>query len=131
MVSSKKARVLGAFIWVVVILEALGMALAGSAKFTGAGWWTRMFVEWGYPAAMSPTVGGLELAGALLILWPGLAAYAALLLGVIMVGAAGTLLLHPGSMSISGPIIHLILLTVIFRARWARRLWRVGNSPPD
>ena len=78
--------------WVVVLVAAL-MALAGLAKFTGPEVWTGMFEDWGYPAWFSFVIGGAEFVGALLLILPRFATYAATGLTIIMVGALATVII--------------------------------------
>lgn len=66
---------------------------------------------------------GSELILALCLLIPRLAAYAAGGLIVIMGGALVTVLANPGPMGPVPPIVHLVVLTIILRARWRVR-WR-------
>ncbi len=122
-----KAKALAAGLWLVLIVEAFGMLLAGSAKFTAAGWWSAKFVEWGYPEGFSHVVGVVEMAGAGFLFAPALAAYAAIVLIVVMVSALVTVLTNPGRPTVDGPLIHLVLLGLILAARWRRR-WRPGRS---
>lgn len=103
-------------LWLVTILEAVAMGLAGFSKFAG-GRWQGLFVGWGYPVWFSYVVGALEIGGALCLLVPRLAVRAALMLSLIMVGAALTLLTHPGPMGWMTPLIHLLILIGIAAAR--------------
>ena len=119
-----KARV--AALWLVTVLEALLMGVAGSAKFTGNGpeVWGEMFVGWGYPLWFTWVVGGLEVVLAVALLAPRLAAWAALALGAIMTGALATVVIHDSPLGIAGPIINLVALTLIFAGRWRDRVGR-------
>ena len=111
---------LTAALWLATILEALAMGLAGFSKFAG-GRWQGLFVGWGYPVWFSYVVGALEIGGALCLLVPGLAVRAALMLSLIMIGAAATLLTHPGPMGWMTPVIHLGVLIGIAAARYKSR----------
>ena len=107
---------LGAALWLVSILEALAMGLAGLSKFTG-GRWQGLFALWGYPVWFSYVVGATEVVGALCLLVPSLAVRAALMLSVIMISATITLLTHPGPLGWITPVIHLLILIGIAAAR--------------
>lgn len=74
-------------------------------------------------------VGGLELGGAAALLVPRLTAWAGSLLVLIMLAALVTVLVHPGSLGPSGPLVHLAFLAIVVPARWSRR-WRPGTGAP-
>ncbi len=121
---SKWAAKIGfGLIWLLIVLDMLGMGLVGSMKFSNPDLWTGLFEGWGYPRRFAFVVGGAEMVGALLLLVPRLTAYAAGMLIIIMIAALITVLIHPGQMGPSGPIIHLIVLSIILAARWRVR-WR-------
>ena len=110
-------------IWVVTALPALGIGLAGGSKFIGANHWRGLFLGWGYPAWASSVVGIAEVAGAIGLLVPRLASYAALGLMVVMIGALVTLLTHPGGPMGWGatPLLYLVLLAIVAAVRWRVR----------
>ena len=108
-------------IWFLVAVEFLGMGAAGYSKFGNPEGWMSMFEGWGYPPAFALVIGGLEMLGASLLWVPSLAAYSALGLIVIMVGAVGTVLIHPGQMGPGVAVFHLFALSVIAWARWSLR----------
>ena len=114
-------------LWLVTVLEAFGIGAPGVAKFFGTRW-PQLFVGWGYPAWFSYVIGVAEVVGAGCMLVPRLASWAAMLLGVIMIGAAATLLSHPGSMGWGTPAVHVVLLSAIAAARWKRRYFARGSG---
>ena len=117
------ARKVGpAAIWILIVLEAAAMGLAGISKFTATEMWTGLFTEWGYPIWFALVVGAAEAAGAGLLLFPKLASYAAGFLIMVMLGALGTLVLNSSDLGLKAPALHLIVLAIILQARWARRL---------
>jgi uncharacterized membrane protein YphA (DoxX/SURF4 family) len=107
-------------LWLVQGLAAAALFVAGVAKFGNAGW-ERSFAHWGYPPGFVLVVGAAEALGALCLLVPRLASYAAAFLGVIMVGAAVTHLVHGERFTM--PLLYLCLLTLagLGRRRWALR----------
>lgn len=118
----KGRRAIGVALWVVIVMDALLMGVAGWAKFgPAAGWWSDQFAAWGYPAGFSRVTGGLELGLALGLLVPRWASYAAIGLIVVMVGALATVLLNPGRLGPGAAVMHLVVLTGIAWARWGRR----------
>jgi len=120
---SSRQRIAIASLWVLTVLECLGMALAGASKFANAELWTGMFVGWGYPAWFAFVIGGTEILGAVLLLAPKLATYAAGLLTVVMVGALATVVINSSSLGVTAPIAHLVVLAIIGGSR-RRRRWR-------
>ena len=62
----------------------------GWVKFDPEGFWTAAFERWGYPIWLRWLVGAIEVAGGILLLVPWVASYAALAVGVVMVGALVT-----------------------------------------
>ena len=124
MASSKPAwlpRLGWAAFWLITIFEALGMALAGSAKFTNPDLWLTWFVEWGYTESFGRFIGAAEIVGALLLLVPRIAPYAAAALIVIMLGATWTVTTRPSRLGVEGGLIHMALLIVILGVRlWQR-----------
>ncbi len=110
-------RTITVAIWLITILEALGLGLAGAAKFSGDSW-QRMFVEWGYPVWFALAVGAAEVLGAVLLLVPRTVLIGAALLGAIMLGALITELRHP-QLGWFAPALHLTLLTaLVLLRRW-------------
>jgi uncharacterized membrane protein YphA (DoxX/SURF4 family) len=59
----------------------------GWVKFDANGFWTGAFERWGYPVWLRWLVGAVEVAGGILLLVPWVASYAALGVGLVMVGA--------------------------------------------
>lgn len=111
------ARAIGwTLFWILTVLETLGMGLAGFAKFTGPVW-PGMFAEWGYPAGFAYIIGACEMAGAIGVLIPRLAAWAASGLMVIMLGALFTVLTRETQLGWGLVAIHLSLLSVILIVR--------------
>ena len=109
-------------LWMLTVVDAAFMTLAGWAKFGNPDAWTGMFEGWGYPAWFSFVIGAGELGLALVLLVPRFASYAATGLIVIMLGALGTVLVHSGGrMGPEPPLIHLVLLTIILVSRWKIR----------
>jgi uncharacterized membrane protein YphA (DoxX/SURF4 family) len=110
-------------LWASTIAIALGIGLAGLAKFLQADRWRLLFDGWGYPTGLSTIVGIAELAGAIGLLVPALAFYAAMLLATVMTGALLTLLRHPGGQFGWGatPAVYIVLLSFVAVARWRQR----------
>jgi putative oxidoreductase len=90
---SNRTRVL---VWACAIVLALVFVLVGASKVAGASGirWNDRFTQWGYPAGTSTLVGALEILGGLGVLIPAWRRPAAMLLVALMLGAAGTHVLH-------------------------------------
>ena len=86
--STSRAKTISS--WVLVILLAAGYLIGAVGKLTGAA--TQMFEGWGYAPWFALVIGAAEVGGSLLLLYPRLASYAAVLLIMIMIGAIGTVL---------------------------------------
>ena len=115
-----------AALWVLVVLELLGLGLAGLSKFVQDGW-ANMFVDWGYARWFAFVIGAGELGGAVLLLIPRFTSYAASLLIVIMIGALWTVLTNETRLGPGLPTIHIVVLSILLAARWKRR-WRPGGA---
>ena len=113
-------------LWIVTVLVAATMALAGQAKFTRPEMWTGLFEDWGYPVGFSLVIGGAEFVGALLLTVPRFATYAAAGLAIIMMGALATVIMNSSSLGVGSPIAYIVLLSVIGAARWRSRWTREG-----
>lgn len=114
----------------ILALEVLAMGSAGLSKFQNADGWLLWFGRFGYPPRMAFVVGAVEMLGAGLLLLPGVAAYAALVLCVVMVGALEAVLTTETDLGWFDPVIHLAFLGIILRARWGRR-WRPRRDRVD
>jgi uncharacterized membrane protein YphA (DoxX/SURF4 family) len=106
-------------LWFVTIAFGLAMLLAGANKFVQPTDWIERFQAWGYPAALSYVIGGLEVVGAVLIIVPRFATYAGAMIAVIMCGAAFTLVMNPGTLG--PPTIPLVNVIAFAGIAYARR----------
>ncbi|HSH00536.1 MAG TPA: DoxX family protein [candidate division Zixibacteria bacterium] len=113
-----KDRAQAVLLWVLSALMAVYFGLLGLAKLTAEPSWAAKFEEWGYSLTTLHVIGGLELVGAAGLLVPRIAAVAALVLGLITVGAAVTYLAHDDAVRVIRPLIFTIFLGVI---AWRRR----------
>lgn len=117
-----------ALLWIVQLLAAFAFVRIGFAKF-GNAFWIHSFEKWGYSDNFRMFIGVLEMAGGVLLAIPQTTVYAAALIDVIMIGAAGTLLLNGGlNRQVSAPIVWFVLVSALAFAR-RRRTWRIGGRP--
>ena len=103
--------------WVLQGILALLFVLASSGKLTGDPATLEMFEQWGFPAGFHLLIGALELLGAIGLLIPRTAGYAALGLIGVMIGAAMTNLVGGDGLEILRPIVFMIPLVVIVLLR--------------
>jgi hypothetical protein len=125
----KLARTIG--VWLVTLWLASLCLIVGTIKFTQADNWDRSFNRWGYATWFRPIVGVAELAAGVLVLAPPVAAYGALTMGVVMVGALGTHIVHGELNRIVPPLLPLVLSAIVLYVRrpwWLQRSVRGGGT---
>lgn len=110
--------------WLLAVLLAVLMVGPGSQKFTSPVW-ERMFRAWGYPDGVYLVIGAIEVVAGIGLLIPRLTSVSALLLAVVMAGAAATQILRGGRNGI-GEIVFMLLLLGLAALRWRDRFW----APP-
>lgn len=116
------ARVKTVALWIGQLLLAVLMIGPGTSKFTGPTW-ERMFRTWGYPDHFYLVIGAIEVVGGLGLLVPRTASVSALVLAVVMAGAAITQR-TVGGRSGGGELVFAMLLLLIAYARWPGILGR-------
>jgi uncharacterized membrane protein YphA (DoxX/SURF4 family) len=115
--------------WLLQVLLAVLMAGPGSQKFTSPVW-ERMFRAWGYPDGFYLLIGAVEVAGGILLLVPRVASYSAMMLAVVMAGAAATHIVHADRNGV-GEIVFMSLLIAIAALRWRDRLRFTPAAAPS
>src|SRR5262245_2886095 len=129
----RKLRLVGIIgLWALQVLLAALFVVVGIAKFADPSW-ARKFAGWGYPSGFYMVIGALEAIGGVCLFVPRIATYAAALLGVIMIGALATHLLHNEMQRLVAPLIFLFVRAVIGMARLraaARPGLLAGTSRP-
>ena len=114
---STRQRVGVVLLWLITLGVAIPMTLAGVTKFMPGGMWPDLFAGWGYSLGFLYLIGVLEVGGAIALVIPKFATYAAGLLAVVMAGAAFTLLSNPGEMGPTPALVNFVMLVVIGFAR--------------
>jgi uncharacterized membrane protein YphA (DoxX/SURF4 family) len=104
-------------LWALTIVLALIYLRTGVPKLTGSQAWVRMFEGWGYPDWLRLGVGGVEVAGAVLLLIPRTAVYGAAVLGVVMLGALYTHAAEGAWTQCGVPLVLLGLLSIAWRRK--------------
>lgn len=113
-----KSKTANIVIWILAGLTAVLFLLSGTPKLIDPGWVNR-FENWGYSMWFLYVIAVLEIAGAIGLLIPRLASYAACGLIVIMFGAMYTHITH--GQGILWNIIYVVILSVIGLFRWQRK----------
>ena len=109
------AKVVGT--WLPAILLVLIFARQGWAKFNDSSGWAVAFRHWGYPDWFRVTIGVLELAGVLLLLLGRTAAFGALIIIAVMLGAWGTHLVFDGGRHMTSEVVPLVLASIVLIVR--------------
>lgn len=117
-----KSKLKKGFSWFLQIILGLEFILAGQAKFTRPDAWTTQFDRWGYPDNFSYAIGGIELIFAIVLFFPKYAAKAAMVLGVVMIGASVTHAIHGEWDRVIVTLILTVLLALLFILRRPAKL---------
>lgn len=107
-------------LWAATSVLAIFFILMGLPKVLGQTGWMARFGAWGYPEWFLSVVGFGEIAGAILLMIPSFAKLGAAVLATIMVGAAGTHVWYGELPRIVLPMVLLVLVTLVGRARGRR-----------
>ena len=107
---------------VVTLLVTVAMVGPGVQKFTGPTW-QRMFRVWGYPEHFYLVIGTIEVLAGIGLLMPRLASACAVVLMIVMAGAAATHLLH--GQDPTGDCVFFLLLGIVAYGRWPGVLMRL------
>ena len=99
--------------WSLQVLLAVGFVIFAFPKLTGAEEAVANFERWGFAPWFRILTGVLELLGAIGLLIPGLAFFAAGGLGVLMLGAAWTHISHDEASMVVMPLAFLVALAVV------------------
>ncbi len=108
------------------VAAALAMGLAGASKFLAADMWDANFTQWGYSVGFKSLIGVLEVAGAILVLVPRYATYAAALVCAIMLGAVYTIFANDSDLGYAASVGNLVLFAIIAYARRGDRWTPAG-----
>jgi uncharacterized membrane protein YphA (DoxX/SURF4 family) len=109
-------------IWVLAGLVAALFLLSGVPKLFDPGWVSR-FAGWGYSAWFLYLIAVLEIAGAVGLLIPRLAPFAAAGLIIIMFGAMYTHITH--DQGILWNVAYVVVLSAVGLYRWKHRKIRL------
>ena len=109
-------------LWVLTLLLVAMFLNAGIRKFPESGGWTKAFRSVGYPVWFRISIGAIEVAAALLLLWPRTASYGAATVVVVMIGAIATVAVaHWPLRGMIPGAVCLVVAMIIFFGRWKQR----------
>jgi len=111
----KAAKTVGT--WIPAILLILMFARQGWAKFDDASGWARAFRHWGYPDWFRVTIGVMELSAVVLLAIGRTAAFGALLIIIVMLGAWATHLIFDGGRHMTSEVVPLVLASIVLVVR--------------
>jgi len=112
---SKGAKTLA--MWIPAILLILVFARQGWAKFDDASGWASAFRHWGYPDWFRVAIGVIELSAVVLLALGRTAAFGALLIIVVMLGAWATHLIFDGGRHMTSEVVPLVLASIVLVLR--------------
>ena len=116
-------------LWVLQVLLGALFVVLGAGKFADPTW-QRNFARWGYPDGFYMVVGVLEALGGLMLFVPRLTSYAAAMLGIIMLGASLTHLVHGEMRRVAPPLVYLAVLAIVGIARRHAAIRSASIRPP-
>jgi uncharacterized membrane protein YphA (DoxX/SURF4 family) len=109
-------------LWVLALFLALLFFRQGLSKFPADGGWAHAFAAWHFPAWFRTFIGVLEIAAAVLLIWPRTAFAGATLVVVIMLGGMGTHIWWGHPSQVFHEAMPLVLATVVAIGRRPRRV---------
>ena len=117
------SRARTAVVWAGAIALAIVFGLTGMSKLTGAASarWAERFALWGYPAGTQYLVGVAEILGAAGVLLRRSRRIAAVMLTVLMGGAALTHMIHGEPPRVIPPLVLGAVALLLFVAGRTRR----------
>src|SRR5262245_14643690 len=135
--SAKRSRVLHVLaeigLWLPTLLLVLAFGKAGLGKFSQTGGWARAFAHWGYPPWFRIGIGVVEVAAALVLLYPRTSSYGALAGATVMLGGVCTHVRTGEGSAAWHEAVPLALCLLLVATRWRRRLrpgHRARPAPP-
>jgi uncharacterized membrane protein YphA (DoxX/SURF4 family) len=120
--------------WIPAVLLVLIFVPQGWAKFSDTSGWAVAFQHWGYPDWFRVTIGVLELSAVALLLTGRAAAFGAILIIVVMLGAEATHVIFDHGRHMTSEVVPLTLATIVLVVRRSQlRGFRKdgrGSAPP-
>ena len=118
-------RITSIAVWILQFLLTALFAVQGGLKLSGSPAWVSRFEAWGYPDRFYYLIGAVEVAGAIALLVPRTARLGAVLLMLVMAGAAGTHAMHREPQLVTA----VVLLCLLMLTAYMRRRRRTADAP--
>ena len=109
-------------LWLITLLLAFVFLAHGLNKFPANGRWAHDFAQWHFPVWFRLLIGVIEIAAALLLLWPRTASIGAAMIVVVMLGGMATRIWWGHPKETFHEAIPLALAVIIGIGRRTRRL---------
>ena len=106
--------------WLPAILLALIFVPQGWSKFNDASGWAVAFRHWGYPDWFRMMIGVIELSAVALLLLGRTAAFGAILIIIVMLGAMATHVIFDGGRHLTSEVVPLVLSSIVLVLRRAQ-----------
>jgi uncharacterized membrane protein YphA (DoxX/SURF4 family) len=116
---SQSSKALNITFWILQGLLAAAFLVAGTAKLASSQMQVAIFEKIGLGQWFRYLTGGLKVIGAILVLIPRTAGFAATLLGMTMLGAVDIHLLITGG----SPVPSVVLLAIAIAVTWCHELY--------
>ena len=113
----RRKVVLEIVLWVFALFLAWVFSRQGFAKFSDTSGWARAFRGWHFPAWFRMSIGGAEIAAAVLLLTRRTAFAGAIIIIVIMIGAMGTHVYWSRPGQVTSEILPLFLASMVALGR--------------
>lgn len=117
-----KGKVKTSVMWILTVLIAVMIMLAGYSKFGDSFGWAERFVNWGYAPWFASVIGGVEIVGGIALLIPQTALISAMGLTLVMLGAIVTHLMNGEAGSVVAPLVYLVVFSAIIFLRRQKAL---------
>ncbi len=107
--------------WGLTLLLCAMFLNAGIRKFFENGGWSWAFRNWGLSTEFRILIGAIETAAAVMLLVPRTAAYGAMTIMVVMMGAIGMFAMHGRMQHSVAAIASLVVAGIVLAMRWKVR----------
>ena len=103
--------------WIPALLLVLIFAPQGWSKFNDTSGWADAFRHWGYPDWFRVSIGIVELSAVVLLLLGRTAAYGAILIILVMLGAWATHIIFDHGQHMTSEVVPLVLASIVLALR--------------
>jgi putative oxidoreductase len=115
-------------VWLLTLLTSALFIAASLPKLAGFGFFETAFARWGYPGWLELMVGIVEFVGAVFLIIPTTAFFAAMALSAVMVGAIIT------HLALGHPVLAILpfmVLGILMFLAWVRRPSAARTEQPE